>query len=221
MFEEIFARKRLSPPKLLACGFICTDNTYCYTCPILDDEFLLHITFDRHGNPDTSLTECDTGEPYTLYRTTAQGRFVGDVREAIATVLRRVADECFESSAFRQTQTMELLAYASEIYSDCPEFLWEKTPQNAILRRKDSGKWYAAILTIPKSKLGLESDTPVEIINLHDKPDLVAEKLGRAEVFPAWHMNKKSWYTVILDGSIDNTELFSWLDKSYRLAGRH
>ena len=35
---------------------------------------------------------------------------------------------------------------------------------------------------------------------------------------PGWHMNKKHWYTMILDGSVERRELFRRIDESYRLA---
>jgi predicted DNA-binding protein (MmcQ/YjbR family) len=35
---------------------------------------------------------------------------------------------------------------------------------------------------------------------------------------PGYHMNKKHWFSVILDGSVSNDELFSRIDESYTLA---
>lgn len=36
-------------------------------------------------------------------------------------------------------------------------------------------------------------------------------------VKPGYHMNKKYWNTVIIDGSVDDTMLKTWIDDSYRL----
>jgi predicted DNA-binding protein (MmcQ/YjbR family) len=36
-------------------------------------------------------------------------------------------------------------------------------------------------------------------------------------VIPGYHMNKKYWNTVIIDGSIPDSELFKWIDLSYGL----
>ncbi len=218
MFNEVFAKRKLSPMQLSEYGFDTVGSDYRYTCEIMDGDFLLHVIFDRHGNVETSLTECDTGEDYSLYKTTAQGTYVGQIREAITEVLRDIADHCFAASPFRQEQTLQLLAHAAEVYGDEPEFLWESTPNNGILRRKDSGKWYGAILTIPKNKLGIDSKHIVEIIDLHGTPEQIGQLRQRPEFYPGWHMNKKSWYTVILDGSVDNDELFALLAESYRLA---
>ncbi len=221
MFEELFAQKRVSPARLMAYGFESIEDGYRYTCPILDGEFSLLVVLDRFGNPDTSLYECDTGEEYVLYKTTAEGCYVGRVREAVAEVLCEIAETCCDGAMFRQGQTEELLRHAAEVYGTEAEFPWGMSPPaTAVLRRVDSEKWYAIIMTIPQSKLGLPSDQPAEVMNLHAEPETVAALLTRDEVYPAWHMNKKSWYTVILDGSVENEALFLWLAESYRLAGK-
>jgi len=36
-------------------------------------------------------------------------------------------------------------------------------------------------------------------------------------VTPGYHMNKKHWNTIILDGSVPDKEVFSWIDHSYNL----
>lgn len=37
-------------------------------------------------------------------------------------------------------------------------------------------------------------------------------------VQPGFHMNKKHWNTIMLDGSIADEEIFRWIDDSYHLA---
>ncbi|MGM9642135.1 MAG: MmcQ/YjbR family DNA-binding protein [Eubacteriales bacterium] len=215
MFEELFAKKTIVPERLAEYGFVSVGGEYRYNCRIMHGGFLLEVIFDRHGNPDTALTECDTGEEYTLYKTDAQGVYIGQVRKAIEDVLGDIAEKCFESSVFRFAQTLQLVEHAREHYGSEPEFLW-KDSENGILRRRDTGKWYAAILTVPKSKLGFDSSRKVEIVNLHADPNMVRGLLEQPNFYPAWHMNKKSWFTVILDGSIDNDTLFFLLAQSYR-----
>lgn len=36
-------------------------------------------------------------------------------------------------------------------------------------------------------------------------------------VLPGYHMNKKYWNTVIIDGSVSDDQLREWIDDSYRL----
>jgi predicted DNA-binding protein (MmcQ/YjbR family) len=40
-------------------------------------------------------------------------------------------------------------------------------------------------------------------------------------VLPGWHMNKKHWNTIVVDGSVSSNQLKEWIDQSYDLvAGR-
>ena len=56
-------------------------------------------------------------------------------------------------------------------------------------------------------------------INLKCEPSFALELRERyASVTPGYHMNKKHWNTVSLDGSVPDKEIFSWIDHSYELA---
>jgi len=39
-------------------------------------------------------------------------------------------------------------------------------------------------------------------------------------VLPGFHMNKKHWNTVIVDGTLSKKQIFEMVDESYRLAGK-
>jgi predicted DNA-binding protein (MmcQ/YjbR family) len=55
-------------------------------------------------------------------------------------------------------------------------------------------------------------------INLKCDPSLALELRERyPSVTPGYHMNKKHWNTVILDGSIPDKEVYSMIDHSYSL----
>jgi predicted DNA-binding protein (MmcQ/YjbR family) len=55
-------------------------------------------------------------------------------------------------------------------------------------------------------------------INLKCDPAFALELRERyPAVIPGYHMNKKHWNTVVLDGSIPDKEVYSWIDHSYGL----
>jgi len=60
-------------------------------------------------------------------------------------------------------------------------------------------------------------------INLKCDPALAIELRERySSVTPGYHMNKKHWNTVMLNGSVPDKEVFSWIDHSYDLiTGKH
>ena len=55
-------------------------------------------------------------------------------------------------------------------------------------------------------------------VNLKCEPSFAIELREKySSVTPGYHMNKKHWNTVLLDGSIPESEIFSWIDHSYSL----
>jgi len=60
-------------------------------------------------------------------------------------------------------------------------------------------------------------------INLKCEPSFAIDLRERfSSVTAGYHMNKKHWNTVLLDGSVPDKEVFSWIDHSYDLiTGKH
>jgi predicted DNA-binding protein (MmcQ/YjbR family) len=63
--------------------------------------------------------------------------------------------------------------------------------------------------------INLEGDLS---INLKCNPARAIELIERySSVIPGYHMNKKHWNTIYIDGSVPDKEIFSWIDHSYDL----
>lgn len=85
-------------------------------------------------------------------------------------------------------------------------------------RREDTRKWYGVLLAVPERKLGIASDGTAEIIDLRADPGVLAALVDGERYFPGYHMNKKHWLTIRLNGSVSAEEIFCRIDESYRLA---
>lgn len=58
-------------------------------------------------------------------------------------------------------------------------------------------------------------------VNLKCDPSLALElRDSYASVSPGYHMNKKHWNTISLDGSIPDRLVLEWIDHSYNLVRR-
>lgn len=220
MFEDkFFLSKKVNCEKLSSYGFCETEDGYSYSTEVMNGQFQLNVFITNNGAVTTRMIDTASEEEYTLHKIESSvGAYVGEVRAACEDVLRDISQKCYEPDVFRSEQTRAVIEYVREKFGDELEFLWEKFTDNAIWRRKDNQKWYGLILTIPRSKLGLKSDEVVEIIDLRLKPERMAETVDNEKYFPGWHMNKKSWYTIILDGSVPSEEIFRRIDESYELA---
>ena len=107
--------------------------------------------------------------------------------------------------------------YIRKKYKASPEYPWRSYPGYAVFRHEDNKKWFALVMDIPRSRLGLEEDEIIDVVNL--KTDPVAAGSLRLEkgIFPAYHMNKDKWISVALDGSVDDEKIKMLLDQSFEL----
>lgn len=214
----LFQKKTPHTEKLLAYGFVREADGFRYDTDIAQGQFVLTVAVSG-GGVKTRVMDKDSGEEYVLHRAPgAAGAFVGMVREDYERVLADISEKCFEPDIFKQEQTKRLIAYVREKYGDELEYLWEKFSDNAVWRRRDTKKWYAALLTVSRRKLGQDSDELLEIIDLRMKPEALAALVDGVRYFPGYHMNKKHWVTICLDGSVPLEEICARLDESYGLA---
>ena len=220
MFEDIFKLKKINIEKVSAYGFIKKDGKWIYETSIIDGSFRLCVFADENGDVDTNLIEIENGEPYVLYKTNASGAFIGEIRMAIEAVLTDIANTCYDLSVFKTNQVQMVIEYVRKKYGDELEFLWPTSPTNAIWRRKDTQKWYAVILTVNGNKIGLDTDKTVEILDLRMKPEDRDDILSREHYYPGWHMNKKSWYTLVFDSGTPDEEIKLRIAESYELANK-
>lgn len=209
--------KKYNPKMLLDFGFKAVQDGYEYKAELMDGEFILTVNIDSSGKLSTETVEKDTGDLYTLHLTYSEGAFVGKIRDEYNSILKDIAETCYEVGIFKYEYTYKVIDYVKNKYGDDVEYLWEKFPDNAIARRKDNRKWYLAILTVGKDKLGFDSKENVEVIDLRAKPEEI-EVLEDSHIYPGYHMNKKHWISIILDGSVDSDEIYKRIDESYILA---
>lgn len=118
---------------------------------------------------------------------------------------------------FEGPTTKKVLRYIEKTYGGEPEFLWAKYPGNAVFRHRENKKWYAALLCIPKRKLGLMEKGEADILDLKCDSRMIGSLLDGKGYFPGYHMNKEHWITLLLDGSIPEKELFGMIDLSYQM----
>ncbi len=212
---------KLNIEKLKKYGFLLNEGNYVYVASLLEGQFEMTVSISEDENISTKVIDTITKEEYILHLIQgASGAFVGKIKEEYDNVLQTIFANCFDSNVFKSDYTKKVIQYVREKYSDELEFLWERTPNNAILRRKDNRKWYAAILTLSRSKLGMDSDEVIEIIDLRIDPEKVETVVDKELYFPGYHMNKKHWFTICLDGSVPIDEIFKWLDSSYIIASK-
>ena len=78
---------------------------------------------------------------------------------------------------------------------------------NETLVYKVIGKMFALANTIGDLSITLKCD-----------PDKAIElRASYPSVQPGYHMSKQHWNTIYIDGSIDDKDIYEWIDHSYKL----
>ena len=113
-----------------------------------------------------------------------------------------------------------VLKYALEQYGTAPEYPFDGSPDIAILRHTAGNKWYGAIMSVPKSKFGFPDNKSVDILNVKCDPVMSGSIRLNDGIYPAYHMNKQHWISILLDGTVDMAMIEMLTDTSYILTAR-
>ncbi len=216
---RIFKNKKFDKKKLLNFGFTNKNNKYTYIQKIMQNQFELTITISSDKNIETKIIDTSTKDLYTLHLVDdASGEFVGQVREAYEQILEQIAEKCCNSTYFIYPQSNRIANFIKEKYENSPEFLWDKFPRFGVFRNSNSKKWYGLIANINKIKLDKKSNIEIEILNIKLDKNEVTDLQNTKGFYPAYHMNKKSWITIVLDETVQDKIIMELIDKSYKLS---
>ncbi|BEO95645.1 MmcQ/YjbR family DNA-binding protein [Fusobacterium nucleatum] len=217
--KDLIKDKKIDLKRLEKFGFKLINKSYCYHTSLLKNQFKMSVKISLDNSIFTEIIDTETNEPYVLHLLEMKrSGYSEKVYKVYSQILEKIQKECFEDEIFKANYTKEIVAYIKNKYRDELEFLWEKSPKNAVVRRKSSKKWYAVILTVSKRKLNLDSDEIIEVINLHNRVEEIEKLIDNKKYFLAYHMNKKHWCTICLDGTVELKEIYKLIDISYELA---
>jgi len=108
--------------------------------------------------------------------------------------------------------------YVKSRYSSEIEHPWSKYPNHAVFRHSDNKKWFGCVLNIQKNKIGLTGNETTDILNVKIDDVLLHDFLLQQDgYFPGYHMNKKNWISIALDGTVSLEEIFSRIDMSFNI----
>ncbi|OOF38030.1 MmcQ protein [Rodentibacter rarus] len=101
-------------------------------------------------------------------------------------------------------------------YHTQAEYPWAKFPDYAVFRHQNNRKWFAILMVVEASKIGLLKEEKISVMNVKAKPDEIGSLRMMKGVYPAYHMNKEHWISLNLT-EIEEGLLFELLDESFSL----
>lgn len=216
MEQELFRRWQIQPEKLLQYGFQPDGDKLVYEQPLPEEKLRIFLTYD--GELRGQIFDGVTGEEYTLYRVETTTGFSAEVRQKYRDLLLDIRERCCKNLHFRTAQARRIGDFIFAEFGGTPDFLWANLPTYAAFRREGSKKWYAIIGTVSRNKVDAASRSgeTVEVINVKVDPGELPDILNLTGYYPAYHMNKKSWVSIILDDTLPDEEIRERLRDSYR-----
>lgn len=103
-----------------------------------------------------------------------------------------------------------------ENYAASSDFPWISNPTYEVFRHGSSGKWFALVMEVPCTRLGLPGERVVTIVNLKCDPLLIGTLRTEPGIYPAYHMSKEHWISVEL-AEVDEDKLRFLVDMSWEL----
>lgn len=219
MEEEIFKRSKVNTSKLLDYGFKKLDDKYVY-----EKEFLRFfkaiISVDDNSKVKGRVIDLKIDDEYTNFRIEGElGSFASKIKDEYLNILNDIKEKCFDNNYFIFSQTNRITKYIKDKYKVEPEFLWEDTPGCGVFKNQDNHKWFGIIMNLDKSKIIENKSGEIEVLNVKlDKE--TDEYLKVKGIYPAYHMNKKNWVTIILDDTLIDNDIINLIDKSYMLVNK-
>ncbi len=109
-----------------------------------------------------------------------------------------------------------LLDYVEKKYKTRPDYPWKKDWESAVLRHEDNRKWYGLFMVVEKARLGISGEGKADVLNVKTADQMLHDMLLQRDGYlPGYHMNRQSWITILLDGTVSFEEICGMIDMSY------
>ena len=203
-----------SKEKLLQYGFREEAEKLIYRKEILDSSFLIEIVF-VNSQLLIEVYDIEFDEIYSLFSVdSAVGETVQNIREHVEKLLSSILGLAEESGKI----SSEIIDYCNDKYGENHVNPFKKHP-DILAYVNEKNKWYALMSNVEYNKLNKTSNiiTKVKILNVKYPTDNISDIIDNQNIFPAYHMNKKHWISIVLDKNIKLETIKELIDISYSL----
>ena len=182
---------------------------------LVEGEFELHMTL---SDQELELVVYDLAmeEPYTLFEVaSASGALVTGLRQQVDDIHNRILGQQIQDNPLVE----RLVDHVATTYGLAPAHPFKRHPEIIGFKVPTVDKLFGIFLPVDYCRLDKTSTRTdqVLVLNLKGQPDQILERIDNFRYFPAYHMNKKHWFSVLLDAQTDWDLLTSLLAESYRL----
>ena len=212
--EEVFQKSSFVFPKLTKFGFQKLKDDYQITKNISHNlQIVLMVSLS--GTVKGKIYDLAFDAEYTNFRLkNTPGEFSTKIKQEYLNFLKEVKENCTITNYFLTEQANRLTFLIKEELQVAHEFPWQD--ENGIFRNPTSQKWFAIIMEVNKNKL-LNKEEITNVINIKLDPIVIEKLLKEKGFYPAYHMNKKNWLSIILDDTLPDNVIINLIKDSYNL----
>ena len=211
-YNEIFDKNIFNSKLAIAYGFSKTGDYYILQSDIDVENFNVIVKIGKDSF-EVNVIELPFNEEYVLFNVLdSKGKFVSKIRKKVNELIEDIVKNCFKSLDYRKI----LLEYVREKYGTIPEEPW-KDNNHSTIKTPNTKKWYGIFMSIPYKTLGLDKNGKIDALNVKADPELIQKLIDKKHFFPAYHMNKKYWISIVLDSDVDLNLVKSLIDNSFKL----
>ena len=102
----------------------------------------------------------------------------------------------------------DFLEYCLNNYGTSPDYPFDKDFETAVLRHTNNRKWYAIVVKVSRRKFEFDGDEVIDVVNLKLPTEMFGSFGAANGVYPAYHMNKLHWISVLLPDAPDDVVQF-------------
>lgn len=213
MIERLFARAKADIPRLLEYGFRKKEEGYEYQITLYESLELIVYYQDFFS---IKVWDQEFDEEYLGYHY-KDSVFGNLIANRIETILLDIRDYACTILNYQLPQANRLDGYLSQVYG-LADFAFGDE-ETGVYRTTANDKWYAIIMTVPYNKVAKDSNKEdlINVLNIKADKDKIKEQLKKEGIYPAYHMNKANWLSIILDDSISDYDIILMINESYDL----
>ena len=212
--ENIFKRAEINEKALAGYGFQQAKGSWILERPFLNGDFKAVITIDSAGYVLGTVYEIATQDEYLPLRVESMDGFAAEVRNAYIEILNDIKEKCCHENVFIFPQTNRLADEIYKKYGDKPLFPWDDF-SGGVFKNPSNGKWYAIVMALNVQKVDKKLTGEVEVMNIKLDPEKIKELHKEKGFYPAYHMNKKNWISILLNDTVPDKVLLTLLDESH------
>ncbi|WIK65854.1 MmcQ/YjbR family DNA-binding protein [Globicatella sanguinis] len=214
-YLDSLVQKQFIPPLALKFGFKKTGpETFEINQPLKTSDFEVQIMIDHN---EIKLTVFELPErleylPFNLNEDEG-GSFVNQIRSEVNEVMHQIIELCYQLKDFRKI----VFDFVRAELNTKLETPWAKHPEFYLMKTANRQKWYGLMMRISYQLLDSQQPGIVDVLNLKAPPLQIVDLIDHQTFYPAYHMNKKHWVSVVVDEKINLEQLQALIRQSYQL----